>query len=200
MTTPLSKERQCSFAGCGKRHHAKGLCVGHWNQARKGWELRPLMDRNDAVEIRFWRRVTKRADGYWIFAGRCLPRGHVPFRGFGEYQAHRVSWILHHGKSILKTMGDKRVLIRHLCNVPACVNPAHLALGTFAENALDARAAGTLRLGERHPRAKLTVEQVRAIREDWARGGESQRTIGLRYGVTHSMVSAIILNKTRTRG
>lgn len=35
----MSKEpaRTCSIGGCDERHHAKGLCVGHyWRQVRHG--------------------------------------------------------------------------------------------------------------------------------------------------------------------
>lgn len=32
----------CDYPGCGKPAHARGLCQGHYSQAHRGMELRPL--------------------------------------------------------------------------------------------------------------------------------------------------------------
>ena len=62
------------------------------------------------------------------------------------------------------------MVIRHLCNNPACINPDHLAEGTVSENAIDRSKAGNC------AQRKLTEAQVRAVRADptkpqaqWAR-------------------------------
>lgn len=36
---------QCSLAGCGNKHKAKGLCAGHYMQSRRGADLTDLIDR-----------------------------------------------------------------------------------------------------------------------------------------------------------
>ena len=46
-------------------------------------------------------------------------------------KAHRISWLIHNGK----IPEGKSVL--HTCDVPLCVNPAHLYLGTEKENGWD---------------------------------------------------------------
>jgi hypothetical protein len=49
-------------------------------------------------------------------------------------------------------------VVMHSCDNPRCCNPAHLSLGTQAENMRDMHAK------RRHPGTKLTEGAVRAIR------------------------------------
>jgi hypothetical protein len=51
--------------------------------------------------------------------------------------AHRVAWILTNGGPIPEGM-----YVCHTCDVPACVNPAHLYLGTPVDNARDVVVRG----------------------------------------------------------
>lgn len=46
--------------------------------------------------------------------------------------------------------------------------------------------------GERNGQAKLTADQVRRIRAEYAAGGVSQRALAARYGVTRSCVDGIL--------
>lgn len=58
--------------------------------------------------------------------------------------------------------------VRHTCDVRECVNPAHLVLGTHADNMRDMSERGRCRpvrlSGEKHGRSKLTELQVKEIR------------------------------------
>jgi len=53
------------------------------------------------------------------------------------------------------------------------------------------------RRGERHPRAKLTAEQVLDLRLAWARG-EPQTSIARRLNVSQSTISRIVRGKRWT--
>jgi hypothetical protein len=54
----------------------------------------------------------------------------------GVYRrAHRVAWAEANGFDFRKLTPD--MVIRHTCDVPACVNPEHLLLGTTQDNTRD---------------------------------------------------------------
>jgi HNH endonuclease len=74
--------------------------------------------------------------------------------------AHRAAWQLTYGE----IPGNMCVL--HRCDVGSCVNPNHLFLGTQADNVLDMDNKGRRRVGAgtKHRKAKLTDDQVLAIR------------------------------------
>lgn len=79
---------------------------------------------------------------------------------------------------------------RHTCDVPACLNPAHIIPGTPQDNADDkmrrGRAADTRGLA--NGRAKLTLEDGAAIRELRAKGWSNRRVAAL-YGIGTSTAS-----------
>lgn len=84
---------------------------------------------------------------------------------------------------------------RHLCGNPACCNPRHLRFGTATENNADRLSHGTSNRGERHGLHVLTEDEVREIRHRCA-GGERQRDVGSRFGVSQQTVSEIVTGKT----
>jgi hypothetical protein len=126
----------------------------------------------------FWLGTTKRGGG--------LPYGKFWLNRKGE-SAHRASWLLFRGP-IAKDM-----FVCHLCDVPSCVNPDHLFLGTPKDNTHDMirksrdLAVRETRRGEKSNFAKLSQEQVLAIKNDT----RYQRVIAAQYGITQSAVSLI---------
>lgn len=68
---------------------------------------------------------------------------------------------------ILLALGpdDPRVA-RHHCDNPPCVNPAHLAVGSVGDNNRDTARRDRHMRGERSRHAKLTDQQVMALRRD----------------------------------
>lgn len=83
-------------------------------------------------EVRFMGFVAKRGE-CWIWTGRAAPSGRGSFRvGGGQILAHRFAFLRFNGP--LKS-GD---VVRHTCDVPGCVNPAHLLSGTGSDNMQDA--------------------------------------------------------------
>jgi hypothetical protein len=121
------------------------------------------------------------AGGYGRFALRIgSPRRSV--------LAHRWSWENHYGP-----IADG-LFVCHRCDVPACVNPAHLFLGTPADNMRDAAEKGRMPRGENQGNARLTERDVVGIRQ-MREAGAIQREIGAKYGVSQSAISLILNGK-----
>lgn len=100
--------------------------------------------RHSSVD-RFWARVQK-SDGCWVFTGAVCNRAghlHIAREDGSRALAHRFSYELHHG--LIPT----GLVVMHSCDVPACVNPAHLSLGTQRENVHDAMRKGRRRVSQR---------------------------------------------------
>ena len=112
--------------------------------------------------------------------------GSVNWAGKPE-KAHRAAYMREHSCSLLP-----RVVVRHSCDNPRCINPAHLELGTVADNNRDRDERGRAALGMRHGKAKLTDDEVIAIRERYALGGESHRSLAAEYGVSHKVIGKLI--------
>lgn len=101
------------------------------------------------------------------------------------------------------------LLVCHHCDNPSCVNPAHLYLGTHADNMRDmterkryfaatdperCREAGrkggkmnTWFRGEDNPRAKLTEQQIEWIRRD----PRATKYVAADYGVHRTTIQRI---------
>lgn len=86
------------------------------------------------------------------------------FRGYGQFcvgrttqRAHRVSFYLFNG-----FISDSLV-VRHTCDNPPCVNPAHLALDSHAGNVADRTKKGRSSRGDRHY-TRMRPESVRGER------------------------------------
>jgi hypothetical protein len=108
--------------------------------------------------------------------------GHFGLHG-KVVDAHRASYELY----VSKIPEGKCVL--HSCDVPLCVNPAHLFLGTQTENLDDMTKKGRRSCGrlDGHGSAKLTIDQVMAIRADNRKHAE----IAKEYGIGQSTVGSI---------
>lgn len=135
-------------------------------------------------ETRFWGRVEKRGlDECWLWTGSVQSNGYGRFWAGRNVGAHRYSYVLANGSS----PGDKYVC--HKCDNPPCVNPAHLFLGTPAENQADMRAKGRGGIFDpaKHPSVKLNEALVRAIKRSAIRTS----ILAAEYGVSPSTISEI---------
>lgn len=131
-----------------------------------------------------WDRSVPGGDGCWIWQGNKNPKGYGYMSDNGRLRtAHRVSYEKFCGPF------PPHLQVLHRCDTPSCVNPDHLFLGSNIDNVQDRVAKGRSvgLAGERNPKAKLTAEDVVAIRRD----PRATKTIAAAYGVSISMVGHI---------
>jgi len=138
---------------------------------------------------RFWRKVRKGSD-CWEWTAYKSPYGYGKFRVNGESRcAHRIAYTI-----VIGEIPDG-MCVCHTCDNRACVNPAHLWLGTYADNHQDmvskGKKARNASFGETNGNAKLTKEQVLAIRT----ASGLQRIIAKQFGVTQTVISRIKLRR-----
>ncbi len=150
------------------------------------------MAKRRTLADRFWEKVAK-SDGCWLWTGSTngvygslgVERTHVG--------AHRLSWELAFGAI------PDGLSVLHRCDVPTCVNPAHLFLGTHQDNMRDmadkGRGHGPGIRGSASRFAKITEDDVIDIRTVRALGGTLQ-AIGAAYGLQKSAVGKIVSGRT----
>lgn len=117
----------CSFAGCTKPFHGKGLCQGHYRQMSLSQELRPLRPASSPVSDRFWAKVSK-SETCWVWTGSTVTGyGTIKVNGV-SLRAHRLSFEMANGEI------PEGFFVDHVCRNRACVNPDHLRLATQKQN------------------------------------------------------------------
>lgn len=166
----------------------------------------------------FWAKVNKNGpNGCWIWMGTLATHT----GGYGIFdrrregvrlarRAHRVAYEL-----LVGPVPEDRML-RHTCDNPPCVNPAHLEPGTAKDNSQDMvtrgrhwthqrpeliprgeqhwtqkRGTSSLLRGEDHPGSKLATEQVREIRKKYAEGS-TQASLARDFGVSKGLIWQIV--------
>jgi hypothetical protein len=131
--------------------------------------------------------------GCWLWDRATFGRGYGSFfvtktrpKPWND-KAHRASWIIHNGPI------PEGMHVLHKCDVPSCVNPDHLFLGTNADNIADRLRKSrpkTGQRGEENHKAKLKANDIAQIRKLY-KAGESARSMALDFGVAISTIYAI---------
>ena len=161
----------------------------------------PGSDRMCVME-RFWAKVDRREPGEcWEWQASCDDSGYGTFRHQGKMKkAHRLAWVFC-GRGPI----PDGLVVMHSCDNPPCCNPAHLSLGTVADNNRDRHDKGrskNLFTADAHPRRRLSdLDRDTAIRMR-AAGATQQAiadTIGCSRGYVATLVAGVLPKNTRAK-
>jgi hypothetical protein len=143
----------CSIPDCDRPFYALGWCNMHWDRHRRtGTTDSPPAP--PPVEELFWAKVDKngplpvlRPDlgPCWLWAASLNTTGYGQFSFKRTMtQAHRVAYRL--------TIGPipSGLVLDHLCDRRACVNPDHLTVTTHRQNILRGGGASAVNLRKTH--------------------------------------------------
>ena len=126
-------------------------------------------------------------DACWPWMGTRDRKGYGMLKWMGKARlVPRLAWMEAHGPI------PEGIQVCHKCDNPPCRNEMHLWLGGNDANAADMAAKGRSSWGAANRGAKVTKEQVLAIRAAPGR----QVDIGKQFGLSRGAVSNIVLRKS----
>ena len=133
----------------------------------------------------------------WLWSGCTDDWGYGLFSiNRKNYRTHRIMYYLNYG------VDPGELLVCHTCDIPNCVNPKHLWLGTDAQNNADMiakkRSKHPSQIGELNGTSKLTGKLVKKIREQYKQGATTIRQLATQYSVSHNAIWLAIKHKTWT--
>ena len=129
--------------------------------------------------------------GCWLWTGAVAnqnkPYGRIYAQG-GNKSAHRVSYEMFVGPI------PDGLLVLHKCDMPSCVNPGHLFVGTDLDNAIDRNQKKRQARGSRHGQSKLTEADVHIILRDFKLGDmvKGIKPLARRFGVAQSTMRDVV--------
>lgn len=178
----VSESDTCSVCGVTRKPGAAKYC---------SIACYRMVQRSQSLAARFWPKVRKTAT-CWLWTGAINPDsgyGQIGISGRYAYtrpvNAHRIAWELTHG-----SIPEGQWVLHH-CDVPACVNPDHLFLGTHRDNMQDAARKHRLSV-PRPSRRKLLEPQRVEIRRRYVAGEANMPQLAREYNVTKGYIWQIV--------
>lgn len=124
----------------------------------------------------------------WEWNKKLFKNNYGCFYYRGRYLlAHRVAYEFFYGID-----APTGAVVMHACDNRRCVNPAHLSLGTHADNIRDMVSKGRANppKGEAHFRLKISDEGVKEIVARRA-NGELCKDLAIEFGVSAKTISVL---------
>lgn len=130
------------------------------------------------------------------FSGCWIWMRSLQGRGYGALVRDKKAWLAHRfSYSMLKGPIPDGALVCHRCDVPQCVNPAHLFTGSNMDNLLDSITKGrrpkTVSTRGHCKNASLTAEQVEQIKYAINTRVGSLRTVAENAGIPYHVIKDI---------
>lgn len=153
---------------------------------------------NEKWDAFFVGRFRENGSGCWLWKGATNGKGYGTWSIWDSkghrsvnWKAHRYSWSFKNGQI------PKGLFVMHACDVRRCINPAHLFIGTAADNNKDMVRKERHVWGRKVTTAKLSNAKARRIAA--MKGRVSSCRVASRYGVNRSTIQSVWSGKSWTR-
>lgn len=182
------REPMCAIEGCSGQREVRHLCENHYAKLKRAGVsfvgmpfIKPSASHHFLVDLLsspqnnecvLW--PLSQTEGY----------GHLGYKS-KTYRVHVLVCEAVHGPKPMASLHAA-----HECGNSLCCNPRHLSWKTAFENAQDKLRHGTAMRGVRHHQAKLTEDDVLAIRS--LRGKVTRKNIALQFGIGRATVDNVI--------
>lgn len=159
------------------------------------------------LHVRLWSKIdtTGGKQACWNWTGSTTPQvsGYKGlYGGYGRIQTRNEegAWYVEYAHRIVYVacVGDipEGIYVLHTCDNPRCCNPAHLFLGTAADNAADRSAKG--RDAKVRPRPAITVRNIEICTR--VASGERRSDLALDYNLSPRTIEGIVLRWRKSSG
>ena len=163
------------------------------------YKHRPVKPVTQKDVDRFWSKVDiGEPDECWNWLGKPSERlKHGLFNaGNTLYRPARFAYQHHKGLNAVTLQRKHKIVVT--CGNPLCCNPAHMVAET--QQAVWNRIvnSGTMKIGSKHKRSKLTEADIVNIRQRYTPNSftDGLQHIGDDYGVTPGCIRDIVIRKT----
>ncbi len=189
----------CSVKDCNNPKFKKGWCTKHYYRWKRHGDPEVTLTREyrpkgmSKTEIVNWhlKRATPCENGCLI-ANCSLDAHGYPSLSIGgkNYSLHRAVIEVTSGK-----VPDRNEVVRHTCDTPRCINPAHLILGSVQDNSNDMVERGRSPRGEKSAHSRLTEADVKEIVHLYLKGA-NYKSLAERFGVHRMTINDIFRRRT----
>lgn len=130
---------ECSVNDCAREARSKGMCNRHYENVRRYGYAKPRRDWtvNETLDEIGWDETPS---GCWEWRGSRNEHGYglltLTRKGVTGARVHRLMHERYVGEI------PEGLSVRHKCDNPPCVNPAHLEIGTHQQNMQDMSERG----------------------------------------------------------
>lgn len=147
--------------------------------------------------IRFWSKV-EITKGHWLWTAslrRGLVSGSKSYNSHGGFRyhrkieyAHRIAWEITAGKI------PENMSVCHRCDIPICVRPSHLFIGSSKDNIRDMLEKNRQARGANVGTSKLIDNDIMAIKQLFDLGTR-YNDLARKFGVSHRQIRRIIIGE-----
>lgn len=189
------KNSPCQVDGCPHEVIAKFLCSKHYtrqiNYGDTSFIKRANKNLTKETFCNNYMPITESGCFLWIKSVDKNDYGmiHLPHKKRKGNRAHRYSYELFKGDI------PKGLCVLHKCDIPSCVNPDHLFLGTNRDNNIDKVSKNRQPQGTRTNKAKLTEEIVSNIKPELI-SGIYYKVLSKKYNIGNNAIYNIMKGKT----